>query len=87
MTYRLGKPPSVRVIDPDLSEVTEGKKVPHLFSPGEQTLCLHYHGVWKPNMILAETIVPWAILWTEYFEWWLVTGDWAGDEVEHAGTK
>lgn len=87
MTYRLGERPHVRIVDPDLKGLASGKKVPHLFSQIEQTLCLHYHGVWKSNMLLAAEIVPWAILWTEYFEWWLVTGEWTGDEVDHVGRK
>ena len=87
MTYRLGARPRVRVMSPNLQILTGGKKAPHLFSQVEQTLCLHYHCVWKPTMLLSETIVPWAILWAEYFEWWLVNGSWAGDEIVHSGVK
>ena len=87
MTYRDFERPQVRVIDPDLTGLSRGKKVPHLFSQRDQTLCLHYHGVWQPSMLLATTIVPWAVLWTEYFEWWLVTGMWAGDEILHGRVK
>lgn len=79
--------PVVRILEPDLRVISEGKRVPHLFDQEKQTLCLHYHGVWKPNTLLAETIIPWAVMWTEYFEWWLATGKWHGDEVIHQGAK
>ena len=49
MTYRLGERPRVRVLDPDLKGVAFGKRVPHLFSQIEQTLCLHYHGIRRPG--------------------------------------
>lgn len=79
--------PEVSVVSPNLTELSGGKRVPHLFSQQEQTLCLHYHGVWKHTMLLAETIIPWAVLWTAYFEWWLVTDTWAGDEILHGKTR
>lgn len=87
LVYDLGNRPKVWVIEPDLQELSAGRTIPHLFSQKEQSLCLHYREVWKPNQILAMTIIPWALLWTEYFEWWLVTDRWAGDEVTHSGVK
>ncbi|MGB0718636.1 MAG: hypothetical protein ACPGO7_04825 [Alphaproteobacteria bacterium] len=79
--------PVVRILEPNLRLISEGKRVPHLFNQEKQTLCLHYHGVWKPNTLLAETIIPWTVMWTEYFEWWLATDKWHGDEVVHQGAK
>ena len=87
LTYDLGNRPRILVVKPNLREIANGRKIPHLFSQEEQSLCLHYREVWNPTQILAMTIVPWALLWTEYFEWWLVTGRWAGDEVVHFGLK
>jgi hypothetical protein len=23
-------------------------------------------------------------MWAEYFEWWLATGEWFGDEIDHS---
>ena len=88
LTYVIGaRRPVVRILEPHLKVISEGKRIPHLFNQEKQTLCLHYHGVWKPNTLLAKTIIPWAVMWTEYFEWWLATGKWHGDEVVHAGPK
>lgn len=87
MTYRPGERPRVQVVEPDLKVSADGRKIPHLFSQEEQSLCLHFIGVWKPTMLLAKSIVPWAVLWTEYFEWWLFTDEWAGEEIDHSGTK
>jgi hypothetical protein len=87
MTYRPGERPRVRVVEPELKAIAKGRKIPHLFIQEEQTLCLHFIGVWKPSMLLAKSIVPWAVLWTEYFEWWLFTDEWAGEEIHHSGTK
>lgn len=77
----------MKVVEPNLREVADGKRVPHLFSQEEQTLCLHYHGSWRPHELIAKTIVPLVLLWTEYFEWWLVTGRWAEEEVAHTACK
>jgi hypothetical protein len=87
LTYRPGDRPEIRIIEPDLKIIAEGRTVPHLFSQREQTLCLHFRGIWKSDMLLAMTIIPWAVLWTEYFEGWLFTNEWAGDEIEHSGVK
>jgi hypothetical protein len=87
LDHKIGERPRVRVLAPNLIEIADGKSVPHLFSQAEQTLCLHWRGSWQQHQILAETIVPWSVLWTEYFEWWLVTGRWAGDEIAHEGPK
>lgn len=87
MTYRAGTRPKIRVVEPNLREIALDRKIPHLFSQADQTLCLHFTGVWKPNLILAKTIIPWAVLWTEYFEWWVFTDEWAGEEIHHTGAK
>ena len=87
LAYKLGERPDFWVIEPNLQEIAGERKIPHLFSQTEQSLCLHYSGIWKPHQLLTKTIVPWAVLWTEYFEWWLATDRWAGEEVHHSGDK
>jgi hypothetical protein len=32
-------------------------------------------------MMIANTIVPWSVLWLFYFEDWLCTGEWSGGGV------
>lgn len=29
-------------------------------------------------MLIANTIVPWAVEWLFFYEVWLVTGEWGG---------
>jgi len=87
MSYQVGVRPKIWVTEPNLVKLAGDRPIPHVFSQEDQILCLHDIGVWKPTQFLARTIVPWALLWTEYFEWWLVTGRWAGDEVAHSGLK
>ncbi len=84
LKYSLSMRPTVRILQPNLSELSGGLKVPHLFSQTDQTLCLHYHEVFKAHMKVSDTIVPWAVMWAEYFEWWLATGEWFGDEIDHS---
>jgi len=83
LEYKFKGVPSVKVATPNLLELSGGKKVPHLFSQKDQTLCLHFHRVWKPSMLIATTTIPWSVMWVEYFEWWLVSDYWAGDEIDH----
>ncbi len=71
--YRLGRCPSVRVLQPAL---TPG--APHLYAGG--TLCLYWPNewAWRSHELVAETIIPWAALWLYYYELWLDTGEWLG---------
>jgi hypothetical protein len=36
---------------------------------------------WDDFMSFRETIVPWSIEWTEFYELWLLTGEWFGGGV------
>lgn len=93
--YTLSHPPVCVVIDPDLSTLAQGRKIPHIYRNqtgirGTQ-LCLYLPVVkpknkvseWQPTMFLAKTILPWASMWLVYFEFWLSSGEWDGGGVEH----
>ena len=80
--------PKVWVRDPDLVELSEGARLPHVYEQKPARLCLYLPGTgeWSPSLLITETIVPWSILWLFYFEDWLSTGGWAGGGI-HPGKK
>lgn len=86
IVYRLGKSPKVRVISPELCDRGDGVRIPHRYSDG--SLCLHRpaYGEWQSKDLIAETVVPWTVLWLYDYEVWLATGVWHGGG-EHPPTK
>lgn len=80
IVYHHGDVPEVFVIRPDLTEVSEGRTLPHVYSQKPTRLCLYLpnSGEWSPAMAIADSLVPWATLWLFYFEEWLSTGKWSG---------
>ena len=81
--YRLGASPKVFVESPDLIELAEGRRLPHVYQQNPPQLCLYMPrtGEWAPSKRLDQTIVPWATLWFFYFEDWLHSGVWNGGGV------
>lgn len=77
--------PQVTVLSPKLIKRGE-KSIPHVY-PGNK-LCLFRpkRKEWTKEMLISETIVPWASLWLYYYELWHATGDWLGGG-EHPATK
>jgi hypothetical protein len=77
-----GLAPEAYVLSPDLLEVADGKRPPHIYdhAEGRTQLCLYTPGVgeWTPQLWLAETMLPWTISWLRFYEIWLATGDWEG---------
>jgi hypothetical protein len=73
----------VNVLSPDLKAMAS-RRMPHVYRDG--SLCLYQKDQWNDSMFVAETIVPWAIVWLAHFEVWLVDGDaWYGNlEVENS---
>lgn len=80
LRYRQDKAPRIHVLKPKLLRLN-GSPPPHLYRDG--SLCLYYpkHRQWLPNMLLAETIVPWASEYLAHYEVWLATGDWHGGGI------
>lgn len=78
-----GKLPQVFVDKPDLVALAEGRKIPHVYSEEPTRLCLYLpsSGEWHGGMLIANTLVPWAMLWLYFFEEWLVSDDWKGGGV------
>lgn len=85
LRYKLGESPKVDLVTPKL-ERRDGKLPPHLY-PGER-LCLYLPRKyeWNADMLLVESIVPWASEWLLHYEYWLGTGEWYGGG-EHPGDE
>lgn len=77
MRYKKGKYPTVSVSTPKL-KTRFSEPLPHTYSNGN--LCLFYPKAreWHGGMLLAETVVPWAIEWFYHYEIWLASGTWFG---------
>lgn len=83
--YRDGRRPRVTVLKPKLRLAPGKTKLPHVFR--DDDLCLHLPGEWRPEMRIAEYIVPWISLWLFFYETWLITGEWLGGGHEPSETK
>lgn len=72
--------PEVFVERPDLVELAEGRKLPHVYQQKPTRLCLYLPstGEWQPWMRIDQIIVPWTSLWLYFFEDWLATDEWKG---------
>lgn len=68
---------SVRVAHPPL-QLREGQRPPHLYP--DDRLCLYEpgKGQWDGSQAIAATIVPWAMEWLAFYEFWLACGEWLG---------
>ncbi len=86
VAYMLGLRPKVSVINPVLRRRNATEEIPHLF-PGN-FLCLYQprYQEWLGSMFIADTIIPWAVLWLYYYEVWHATGEWQGGG-EHPRTR
>ena len=83
ITYTLGQAPKAYIVSPKPLPLAEGaKRLPHTYkySNGKQQLCLYLPGTgeWQKSMVIAYTIVHWAVQWMYYYEIWVSTGKWMG---------
>lgn len=76
IVYRHRRRPRVTIIDPPLELAPGARSLPHIY--GDGTLCLCLPGEWRESMLLADTILGWTSEWLLHYEFWLVTGHWAG---------
>lgn len=75
ITYRVGGPPEVVVLDPPL-DPGHRDRLPHVYS-GDR-LCLYTRGDWNGSMAIGPTILPWAAEWLFHYEVWKATDRWGG---------
>jgi len=80
--YPSNKIPSVWIKYPEIR-----KNVPHRYRDG--SLCLYFpeDNSWNPNMFLAKQIIPWVAEWLRFYEIWMITGKWYGEEASHSKVK
>ena len=74
--------PNVYVVSPKPLTLAKGaEKLPHTYDTKKQWLSLFKpnSGEWNSTMLIANTIVHWAIEWLYYYENWVYTGKWLGD--------
>ncbi len=82
LSYTRNSPPDVRVLEPNLVELSGDQgRPPHLYSfqhPVQLCLYLPRSGDWARDQPLSVTVVPWSIEWLFYYEMWQATGEWHG---------
>lgn len=80
--FRGKKSPNAFVLSPILKEDR-----PHKYPDG--SLCLYYprEQKWKPDWIIAQKFMPWVCEYLYFYEVWLETDIWYGDEAPHKGKK
>jgi len=70
--------PKTSVVNPPLAR-REDAPIPHRY--GDGSLCLYLPGEWSSQHYIAETIIPWSVLWLHHYEVWRITGKWLGGGV------
>lgn len=81
--------PYVQLIDPPLKprDGARYEEIPHLIfydeKPELSALCLFDPNgrEWEPNMLIADTTVPWAADWLKHYEFWHYDGIWRGKSI------
>jgi hypothetical protein len=77
--YRQDVTPHVFIDKPNLIELADGRRLPHVYQQHPTRLCLYFpNGEWQAWMRLDQTVVPWTDLWLFYFEEWLASNLWKG---------
>lgn len=75
--------PRAQVLAPNLLAECDGRRPPHVYGVSPYPdLCLYdpAGAEWRPDMLLAESFVPWSAQWLAFYEIWLITGRWTGPE-------
>lgn len=84
--YSMHSAPKVFIESPNLLEIANGRRIPHLYNHERIQICLYLPnaGEWSSHKFIADTIVPWTALWLLFFEEWLISDEWKGGGV-HPG--
>lgn len=88
LDYLIGTAPKVWIREPNLLDLSDGRRLPHMYDQATQRLCLYLPGCnfWRPTLAVARTMIPWTGLWLYNFEIWIVTDMWH-TEGEHPNTR
>jgi hypothetical protein len=79
--YHIGNIPRVFVLSPKLEMWGEEKSIPHTYSSNEICVYLPNNDEWLASAFIADTIIPWTLLWLFFYEIWLATGKWFGGGI------
>ncbi|MCK9209108.1 MAG: hypothetical protein M0P66_18505 [Salinivirgaceae bacterium] len=65
--------------------VTEPILVKRKHMHSDDRLCLYHKKEfkWSDKESIALKLIPWTIIWIYFYEMWLKTGIWYGDEYKH----
>lgn len=71
--------PKVFVVEPHIL-----KNAPHRYR--DNSLCLHHPNdkSFRPDMLIADTLIPWTGEWLYFYNIWLEEGVWWGKEAPHS---
>lgn len=72
--------PRITVLSPKLKLAEGAKRLPHIYNSGNLCLYTPAKGEWHSGLSIAATIVPWISTWLYYYEIWVITGEWMGDD-------
>lgn len=85
-----GKIPRIYLYNQGIMK-SENEYIPHCYERNYKNktneyvmICLYYpkYNEWSGNMLLSDTIIPWAIDWLYFYELWRITGRWLGGGIE-----
>lgn len=79
VSYAASDIPKVIVLSPVLVPREPGGTIEHTYPDG--SICPFHPREWRPDRLLAMTVLPWTCRWLHVYEVWLVTGDWDADGV------
>lgn len=84
LNYERGFAPRVWIVEPNLSKMVD-VNLPHVYKEQSNRLCLYHPRdfQWHQSDDLIQTIILWSMLWIEFFEIFLETGEWCGPEASH----
>ncbi|MDE3838759.1 hypothetical protein C0966_05110 [Bacillus methanolicus] len=53
---------------------------------GDNSLCLYHpnDNSYRPDMLISDTLIPWASEWLYFYNIWLEEGVWWGKEAPHS---
>lgn len=77
--------PRAYVDEPPLRRRESDEPIPHVYAGPRPCLYLPGVGEWRPDRLIADTIVPWLALWLVYYEIWHTTGKWLGGGAHPGG--
>ncbi len=69
--------PEVKILEPELRIHPAHQKLPHFYQE-TKLLCLHEIKEWRPEFVIAHTIMQWISGWLYFYEVWFATSFWLG---------